>query len=133
VAERLSGFDLAYLHLVDPAIAGNASLDAPDPRAAALSRLIRERYKGTLIVCGGYDSARAAAALEEHRADLVAFGRLFIANPDLPERFRQGAPLNAPDETTFYGGGAKGYVDYPTLGQQRGEEALPDFSAWEQA
>lgn len=133
VAERLSGFDLAYLHLVDPAMAGNATLDSPDPRAAAMSKLIRERYKGTLIVCGGYDGARAAAVLDEHRADLVAFGRSFLANPDLPRRLRAGAPLNAPDEATFYGGGAKGYVDYPTLAQQFGEEPLPDYSTWESA
>jgi N-ethylmaleimide reductase len=134
VAERLSGLGLAYLHLVDSTlVAGNTTRDTPDARAAALMRLIRERYRGTLLVCGGYDHARAEAAIREDRADLVAFGRLFIANPDLPERFRENAPLNEPDTTTFYGGGARGYVDYPTLKQQRGEEPVPDYSALERA
>ena len=59
------------------------------------------------------------------RADLIAVGRKFIANPDLPERLRCGAPLREPDPSTFYGGGAKGYTDYPTLGQERGEEPGP--------
>lgn len=134
VAERLNEFDLAYLHLVDSThVAGNATRDTPEPRADALVRLIRERYRGTLIVCGGYDRARAEAALSEGRADLVAFGRPFIANPDLPDRLRDNAPLNPPDPDTFYGGGAKGYVDYPTLRQARGEEAIPDYAALERA
>jgi N-ethylmaleimide reductase len=134
VAERLNGFGLAYLHLVDSThVAGNTTRDAPEPRADALVRLIRERYQGTLIVCGGYERARAEAALSEGRADLVAFGRPFIANPDLPERLRENAPLNTPDPDTFYGGGAKGYVDYPTLRQARGEEAIPDYAALERA
>lgn len=96
-----------------------------DPRGPAMMELIRAKYSGTLIVCGGYDYRKAVACLEEGRADLVAFGRLFIANPDLPERFRQNAELNPPDESTYYGGGAKGYVDYPTLKQLRGEEPMP--------
>ncbi len=133
VAEQLSGFDLAYLHVVEPVIAGNASVETPDPRGAAVLKLIRERYRGTLIVCGGYDSGKATAAFEEQRADLIAFGRSFLANPDLPERLRTGAPLNAPNPETFYGGGPKGYVDYPTLAQQRGEAPVPDFSAFESA
>jgi N-ethylmaleimide reductase len=63
----------------------------------------------------GYDKARANAVLASGQADLVAFGVPFIANPDLPERFRRDAPLNAPDPATFYGGGEKGYTDYPSL------------------
>jgi N-ethylmaleimide reductase len=93
--------------------------------------MIRERYTGTLLVCGGYTQERAETAIQAHQADLVAFGRLFIANPDLPDRFRQHAPLNTPDESHFYGGGAAGYVDYPTLGQESGEESLPDISTLE--
>jgi N-ethylmaleimide reductase len=58
-------------------------------------------------------------------ADLIAFGRKFLANPDLPERFRQRAPLNADDPSTYYMGGEKGYIDYPTLAQERGEEPKP--------
>jgi N-ethylmaleimide reductase len=134
VAERLCGFNLAYLHLVDSThVAGNTDKEAADPRAAAMIELIRNRYRGTLMVCGGYDSARAESALERNRADLIAFGRLFIANPDLPERFRQHAPPNSPDQSTFYGGGAKGYVDYPTLAQERGDELRPDYAALESA
>lgn len=96
-------------------------------------KLIRTRYRGTLIVCGGYDHRKATACLEEDRADLVAFGRLFIANPDLPERFRQNAELNRPDESTYYGGGAKGYVDYPTLKQLKGEEPMTVIDAAEKS
>ena len=63
----------------------------------------------------GYDLARANAALREGAVDLVSFATLFLANPDLPERFRRGAPLNPPDRDTFYRGGEKGYTDYPAL------------------
>lgn len=106
---------LAYLHVVDPAVAGNQDRQTEDPRAAPIMALIRERFAGPLIVCGGYTRERAEAALQSHHADLVAFGRLYLANPDLPERFRRGAPLNTPDPATFYGGGEAGYTDYPTL------------------
>lgn len=134
LAERLSEFDLAYLHLVDSTwVAGNTTREEPEPRAAAVMELIRERYRGTLIVCGGYDRTRAEAALAERRADLIAFGRPFIANPDLPERLLQNAALNVSDPETFYGGGVKGYVDYPTLKQLSGEEGVPDYSVLEGA
>lgn len=132
LAEQLNGLNLAYLHVVEPVIAGNADLGEPDPRGIAVLRLIRARYRGTLIACGGYDGGKARAALAEGRADLVAFGRPFIANPDLPKRLRIDAPLNVPDPATFYGGGAHGYVDYPTLAQEHGEEPIPDYRTWEQ-
>jgi len=77
--------------------------------------LMRERYRGTLIIAGGFDHDTAEGWLQEGKADLIAFGRKFLSNPDLPERFRSGASLNADDPTTYYGGGAKGYTDYPTL------------------
>jgi N-ethylmaleimide reductase len=64
----------------------------------------------------GYDRASATAAVANGEVDLVAFGVLFLANPDLPERFRRGAPLNDPDPATFYGGGEQGYTSYPSLG-----------------
>ncbi|WP_133716382.1 alkene reductase [Methylocaldum gracile] len=124
VAEQLNRFNLAYLHIVEPEMARDPASPSFDPRGPAMMELIRAKYSGTLIVCGGYDYRKAVACLEEGRADLVAFGRLFIANPDLPERFRQNAELNPPDESTYYGGGAKGYVDYPTLKQLRGEEPM---------
>lgn len=122
---RLGELNLAYLHLVDSThVAGNTTRDTPEPRAAALLHQLRQAYPGTLIVCGGYDRDRAEAALAAGSADLVAFGRPFIANPDLPRRFRERAPLNTPDPATFHGGGARGYVDYLTLAQERGEEPI---------
>lgn len=133
VAEQLNRFNLAYLHIVEPEVARDPGSPAFDPRGPAIMKLIREKYRGTLIVCGGYDAAKATACLDDKRADLVAFGRLFIANPDLPERFRQNAELNRPDESTFYGGGVKGYVDYPTLKQLRGEEPMAMSDAAEKS
>lgn len=76
---------------------------------------IRKAFAGRLIVNEGYDLERAQAALSSGAADLVSFARLFLTNPDLVERLRQGAPLNPPDRATFYGGGAQGYTDYPFL------------------
>ena len=79
----------------------------------ALMKTIRATYEGTLIVNGGYDKARADEAVAEGRADLVAVGVPYIANPDLVERFAAGAPLATADRATFYGGTEKGYTDYP--------------------
>jgi N-ethylmaleimide reductase len=94
----------------------------PDARALRMVDLIREKYRGTLMVAGGFDRDSAEEWLKKGRADLIAFGRKFLANPDLPERLKSRAPLNADDPTTYYGGGAKGYTDYPTLAQDRGEQ-----------
>jgi N-ethylmaleimide reductase len=71
-----------------------------------------------LIANGGFTRDTATRALSAGTADAVAFGKLFLANPDLPERFRSNSPLNTPDESTFYGGGEKGYTDYPALGSE---------------
>ena len=76
---------------------------------------LRQGFRGAYIANNGFTRALAIEAVEKGEADLVAFGRLFIANPDLPERLRLGAPLNTPDTATFYGGDAKGYTDYPAL------------------
>ena len=76
---------------------------------------LKQAFAGSVIVANGFNYAMATWALTEGVADAVAFGRLYIANPDLPERFRQDAPLNTPDESTFYGGTEKGYTDYPAL------------------
>lgn len=124
-AEKLSDYGLAYLHIVNPALADVEKRIEPNPRALRMVELIREKYRGPLIIAGGFDQDSAEVWLDQGKADLIAFGRKFLANPDLPERFRQRAPLNADDPTTYYGGGAKGYVDYPTLGQERGEEPKP--------
>jgi N-ethylmaleimide reductase len=121
-AERLSDYGLAYFHIVNPALEQMESGKEPDPQALGMVKLIRKNYKGTLIVAGGFQADSAARWLREGNADLIAFGRKFIANPDLPERLRIGAPFNVDDPTTYYGGGEKGYTDYPSLAQDRGEQ-----------
>jgi N-ethylmaleimide reductase len=125
VAEKLNGSALAYLHIVNPAVAAIEKGIEPDPGALRMLELMRERYRGTLIIAGGFDYDTAEGWLQQGKADLIAFGRKFLANPDLPERFRSGASLNADDPSTYYGGGAKGYTDYPTLARERGEEPHP--------
>ncbi|MEI8078667.1 MAG: ATP-binding cassette domain-containing protein [bacterium] len=92
----------------------------PIARDAVWKHLVdlRQEFHGPLIVANGFNRATATQVLAEDLADAVAFGRLFLVNPDLPQRFRLNAPLNAPDEPTFYGGGEKGYTDYPALGPQ---------------
>ncbi len=103
VAEALGRRALAYLHVAE---GGAADFDF-----AALKRV----FGGTYIANGGYDRIRAEAVLEEGRADLVSFGSAFLANPDLVARLRAGAALNVGDRATYYGGGEKGYTDYPAL------------------
>jgi N-ethylmaleimide reductase len=121
IAERLGDYSLAYLHIVNPGMEQMQNGKQPDPRALNMVEMIRKKFKGTLIVAGGFEAETAARWLREGRADLIAFGRKFIANPDLPERLRVGAPFNIDDPTTYYGGGEKGYTDYPSLAQDRGE------------
>lgn len=110
VLDRVNNFRLAYLHLVEGQTGGSREL----PEGADLAAL-RRRFDGPYMANNGYDREMAAAAVESGSADLVAFGKAFIANPDLVERLRRGAPLNEPDRDTFYGGGARGYTDYPTM------------------
>jgi N-ethylmaleimide reductase len=112
---------LAYLHLVNPAMAALESGRPPEPAAMQMIQRMRETWSGPLMLAGGFDGDTAEQWLREGRADLIAFGRKFIANPDLPERLRKHTPLNADDRTTYYGGGEKGYTDYPSLAQERGE------------
>ena len=90
----------------------------PPARIAELLPQVRQRWRGTLILNGGYDVARAEADLASGLADLVAFGRPFIANPDLVERVREGRPLAEADGSTFFTPGAKGYTDYPAARAQ---------------
>ncbi len=105
----LAPMNLAYLHVVEGQTGGARDF-APFDYAA-----LRRRFKGAWMVNNGYTRAMALDAVASGAADLVAFGKAFIANPDLGRRLREDAPLNAPDTTTFYGGGAAGYTDYPTL------------------
>eukprot|EP00873_Tetraselmis_striata_P031721 jgi/Tetstr1/451985/TSEL_039021.t1 len=123
VAERLNDFRFAYLHIVNPAIEQMQQGKEPDPGELKMIDTIRTKFQGTLIVAGGFQPGTAAQWIRDGKADLIAFGRTFLANPDLPERFRTGAPLNADDPTTYYGGGQKGYTDYPSLAQERGEQS----------
>ncbi|GGC66760.1 alkene reductase [Undibacterium terreum] len=112
VAEELAKLNLAYLHLIEPRIAGNIE-DETKNQAPVASQLIRKHYKGTIIAAGGFNKESAAAIIEAGDADLVAFGRHFIANPDLPERIRNNWPLNDYDRPSFFGGTEVGYTDYP--------------------
>lgn len=109
LCDALSALGLLYLHILD-----HSAMGAP-PVPEELKVQLRERFDGPFILAGGFDRASAEAAIAEQRADLVAFGRPFLANPDLVERMRTGAELNAPDMSTFYTPDARGYTDYPTL------------------
>ncbi len=106
-AKALDALGVAYLHTLEPA--GGV---APEDRVIGT---LRANYGGVIIANAGYDAETGEALLASGEADAIAYGRLFIANPDLPERFKRGAELNEPDPSTFYGGGAQGYTDYPTL------------------
>lgn len=111
VAERLNEFGLAYLHVIEPRMYGSKLVENGLPAIA--STQMRKGFKGSIITAGGFEPDTAESALQRGEADLVAFGRYFISNPDLPKRIRQGLPLNAYDRPTFYGGDAHGYTDYP--------------------
>ncbi len=106
----LSDRKLAYLHAIEQFY----GQDTVDEERALLKRL-RALYDGVFVGNGAYDAKRARHAIAEGDADAITFGRPFIANPDLPERFRLGAELNEPDQEKFYGGGREGYTDYPLL------------------
>ena len=106
LARELSKMGLVYLHLVD-----HSAMGAP-PVSADLKRKIREAFNGTYIAVGGFTAQTAEKALEAKEADLIAFGRPFISNPDLVEKLKTGAKLVDPDMSTFYTPGEKGYTDY---------------------
>jgi N-ethylmaleimide reductase len=116
VAGELDKLNLAYLHLIEPRVLGNAE-DASKDQNPVASRLLRKFFHGPLIAAGGFTPESAEAILAEGSADLVAFGRFFISNPDLPARIADSAPLAAYDRDTFYGGSAAGYTDYPILAE----------------
>ena len=109
LVEALGARGLAYIHVIEGATGG--------PRDVAPFDFLklRKSFSGAYVANNAYTRTLAVEALAAGRADLIAFGRPFISNPDLVERLRRDAPLNTPDSATFYGGGAKGYTDYPTL------------------
>ncbi len=111
VISALSAYDLAYLHLRE----AQGDLSAIPNMVTDVTAHYRRVYRGTIITNTGFDRDRANEVIRKGHADLVAFGTLFIGNPDLPERCLRGAALNQADQQTFYQGGSKGYVDYPTL------------------
>jgi N-ethylmaleimide reductase len=111
IVERLNALKLVYIHVIEGATGGPRDIAPFDYKA------LRSRFKGAYIANNGYTFDLAEKVLAANEADLIAFGKLFIANPDLVERLKKGAPLNEPDKATFYGGGAKGYTDYPVLDQ----------------
>ncbi|MGH8789530.1 MAG: alkene reductase [Cupriavidus necator] len=115
IARSLDAWPLAYLHLVEPAMVGTVKDEAADPRWDSMIHSMRAEYRGALMLAGGYDGASAEKAIADGRADMIAFGRPFIANPDLPHRLKTSAALNTPDPATFFGGTAMGYTDYPAL------------------
>jgi N-ethylmaleimide reductase len=109
LAGKLNAAGLVYVHLVDHSASG-----APEV-PWSVKDMFRKTFNRTLILSGGYDAARAESDLSAGKCDLVAFGKPFLANPDLVKRWQTGAPLNAPDPNTFYTPGPKGYTDYPAL------------------
>lgn len=113
VVDQLDALGLVYLHVVEGATGGPRDV-APFDFGA-----LRQRFKNTYIANNGYDLNLAASRLNDNKADLIAFGRPFIGNPDLVERLKNHTPLSAFDPTTLYGGGAAGYIDYPTLAESR--------------
>ena len=118
LARQLAPLGLAYVHVIEGATGGPREVEGRPFDYAAFKAAYREAGgRGAWMVNNGYDRDMAQEALASGRADIVAFGRAFISNPDLVERLRRGAPLNAWDQTTFYGGGEHGYIDYPALEQ----------------
>jgi N-ethylmaleimide reductase len=113
VVKRLNDYSLAYLHVIEPRIRGIEDVDASESDFS--SKDARRLFKGTIVAAGGFTPESAEQIIQDGHADLVAFGRMFISNPDLPERLRTGAPLNRYDRSTFYGGDARGYTDYSSL------------------
>ena len=107
VVAMLSGFKLAYLHLLEG--------DMMSQQRVLDYQQFKQRFDGPYMANCGYDYDKAQRAINNAAADLVSFGAIYIANPDLPERFRAGAELAVPDQATFYGGDEKGYTDYPTM------------------
>ena len=122
IAERLNDFSLAYLHVIEPRIKGGELIIEGQGSVAAqeLSKI----FHGPVIAAGGFERDTAEATVANGDASLIAFGRHFIANPDLSKRIELGLPLNPYDRSTFYGFEARGYTDYPTYEARESNQAI---------
>lgn len=116
IVDQLNALKLVYIHVIEGATGGPRDIAPFDYDS------LRKRFSGAYIASNGYNFKLATEVLEKNKADLIAFGKPFISNPDLVERLKLGAPLNDFDKATFYGGGARGYTDYPVLGRQAAAE-----------
>ncbi|CAI7896199.1 unnamed protein product, partial [Closterium sp. NIES-53] len=115
MVEAVNGLGLAYVHFIDARVRGN------DDIATVKETLepFRKAFKGPFIAAGGYKRESGMTAIESGAADLITYGRLFLANPDLPKRFELNAPLNAYDRSTFFiPDQVKGYIDFPFLDEE---------------
>ena len=115
VMNKLNEYNLAYIHVIEPRSTSAGGGDQVYENAPVTADLFRSSFKGNFLSAGGYDQALGEKALETGVADAIAYGRLYISNPDLAERFQKNAPLNPYNRATFYGGAEVGYTDYPTL------------------
>ncbi|MEM8675660.1 MAG: alkene reductase [Cyanobacteria bacterium P01_G01_bin.67] len=113
VARELDSLGVGYLHIVEPRIKGNVTIE--DDGTGLGAKFFRSLFSGAIITAGGYTQETGEEVLENKDADFVTYGRLFVANPDLPKRFALGAELNKYDRSTFYTSGEEGYIDYPFL------------------
>jgi len=116
IVDGLEALKLTYIHVIEGATGGPRDIAPFDYTS------LRKRFKRAYIANNGYDFALAEKMLADNAVDLIAFGKPFISNPDLVERLKRGAPLNEWDKATFYGGGARGYTDYPTLDAKQAAE-----------
>jgi N-ethylmaleimide reductase len=117
VVEALDPLGLAYLHFIEPRSSGAGRAEVNHQNVPSAMVLFRPIWKGVLITAGGFTGETATAAIADGHADAIAFGRIFISNPDLPRRLSQGLPLTPYNRATFYGGEEKGYTDYPVYGE----------------
>jgi N-ethylmaleimide reductase len=117
VLEELNKKQVAFVHVIEPRSTSAGGNDNISPDAPCTSQLFRNKFNGVFISAGGYDLENTKHALENNRADAIAFGRLYISNPDLAKRLIENLPLNKYDRTTFYGGDEKGYTDYPFINE----------------
>ena len=117
VVQALNPLGLAYLHFIEPRSSGAGRAEVNHQNVPSAMVLFRPIWKGVLITAGGFTGETANAAIADGHADAIAFGRIFISNPDLPRRLSEGLPLTPYNRATFYGGEEKGYTDYPVYGE----------------